>query len=263
MKNIVSVDLRGGLGNMLFQISTGYAVSLKNNMDLIVDLTYYHGGHYHIGKYLPNILRNIKFSQSHLLYPCIWETAFHYQEIPVCNGNTKLNGYFQSEKYFVSHRKEIIELFKPDEITNEKIKTKYSKILEENNTCSIHVRRGDYLGLPNHFQTLTEEYYMKSSNPFNKDDLFLIFSDDISWCQKNFDFIKNKIFITDLEDYEEIYLMSLCNNNIIANSSFSWWGAWLNENNDKIIISPKKWFGPAFQTNNTKDLIPENWISID
>ena len=230
MKNIVSVDLKGGLGNMLFQISTGYSLSLKHDMDFIVDLTYYHGGHKFIGRYMTNFLRKIKFSSSHLLYPAIFETRFDYQELPECVGNTKLNGYFQSEKYFKSHRNEILNLLEIDETTKDKISSKYSDILSKNNTCSIHVRRGDYLGLPNHFQILTVEYYKNAISNFDENTLFLIFSDDIRWCQENFDFIENKIFITDLEDFEEIYLMSYCNNNIIANSSFSWWGAWMNQN---------------------------------
>jgi hypothetical protein len=263
MKNVVSVDLKGGLGNMLFQISTGYSLSLKHDMDFIVDLTYYHGGHHFIGKYMNNILRKLTFSSSHLLYPCMFETTFYYQELPECVGNTKINGYFQSEKYFKQHREEILKLIEIDEISKDKIFTKYSDTLNKNNTCSIHVRRGDYLGLPNHFKTLTADYYKNAISHFDKDSLFLIFSNDITWCQESFDFIENKIFITDLEDFEEMYLMSYCDNNIIANSSFSWWGAWLNQNENKIVVSPKQWFGPAFQMNNTKDLIPENWLLID
>jgi hypothetical protein len=260
--SIISIDIKGGLGNILFQVATAYSLSLKHDMELIVDLTYYHGAHHNINKYKNNILRNIKFSDTHLLYPSFWETTFDHKEIPECVGNTKLIGYFQSEKYFNKHRKEILDLFSPVDDTVFKVQKLYSEILNIK-TCSIHVRRGDYLSLPNHHPALDIEYYKKAIDIVGQDFTFLIFSDDINWCKSNFDFISNKIFVDNLDDFEELYLMSLCDNNIIANSSFSWWGAWLSFKENKKVIGPKKWFGPYLQSNNTKDLLPENWISID
>ena len=92
------------------------------------------------------------------------------------------------------------------------------------------------------------------------DITYLIFSNDIEWCKKNF--IGNQfIFIEGEKDYIDLWLMSLCKNNIIANSSFSWWGAWLNTNSDKKVITPKNWFGPAIN-HSTQDLIPEKWFMI-
>ena len=260
--SIISIDIKGGLGNILFQVATAYSLSLKHDMELIVDLTYYHGAHHNINKYKNNILRNIKFSDTHLLYPPFWETTFNYKELPECVGDTKLVGYFQSEKYFNQHRKEILNLFSPTDDTVSKLKNLYSDFLNIK-TCSIHIRRGDYLSLQNHHPVLDIDYYKRAIDIVGQDFTFLIFSDDIDWCKSNFDFISNKIFVDNLDDFEELYLMSLCNNNIIANSSFSWWGAWMNENPKKLVIGPKKWFGDLLQINNTKDLIPENWISID
>ena len=92
---------------------------------------------------------------------------------------------------------------------------------------------------------------------------FYIFSDDLIWAKKNFDFIENKIFVEpdgDISNYEEMHLMSLCNHNIIANSSFSWWGAWLNQNDEKVVIAPKKWFNDT--SCNTIDIVPDDWIRI-
>ena len=91
-------------------------------------------------------------------------------------------------------------------------------------------------------------------------DLFVVFSDDIKWCKEH---IKpsNVIYIENEKDYIELYLMSICNNNIVSNSSFSWWGAWLNKNEDKKVIGPLKWFGTAI-THNTDDVLPNNWIKI-
>ena len=106
------------------------------------------------------------------------------------------------------------------------------------------------------------EYYRSAVDLIGKEKLFFIFSDDINWCKNNFDFIENKFFIENNKDYEDLILMSLCSHNIIANSSFSWWGAWLNSNPNKIIISPKKWFGNKYNFHNTKDLYNEKWIKL-
>ena len=123
------------------------------------------------------------------------------------------------------------------------------------------------------------EYYNKAIKQFDKDSNFLIFSDDIEWAKNNFKgdnfyFItENKIEGNDVmdtlniskgghPDYIELYMMSLCDHNIIANSSFSWWGAWLNENPNKKVIAPKKWFGPAYGDINDNDLVPETWTRL-
>ena len=105
------------------------------------------------------------------------------------------------------------------------------------------------------------EYYQNSVNIVGEDKHYLIFSDDVNWCQDNFNFIKNKTIITNNLDYQDLYLMSLCKNNIIANSSFSWWGAWLNNNKDKKVIAPSKWFGEKANLNQN-DIIPKEWIKI-
>jgi hypothetical protein len=107
----------------------------------------------------------------------------------------------------------------------------------------------------------TIEYYNKSIEHL-KDitDLFIVFSDDIEWCKNNIK-SENIIYIQDEKDYIEIYLMSLCDNNIISNSSFSWWGAWLNRNENKIVIGPKIWFGSEIQ-HNTSDILPEKWVKF-
>ena len=125
---------------------------------------------------------------------------------------------------------------------------------------SIHVRRGDYVKHPNHHPVQTIEYYNKSVEMVGKDTTIVVFSDDIEWCKKNFN-IDNIIYIEDEKDYIELYLMSLCDNNIISNSSFSWWGAWLNTNENKKVIAPNKWFGSAINE-NTNDIIPKGWIKI-
>ena len=144
-------------------------------------------------------------------------------------------------------------------VVSPSLKKKYGDILKEN-LCSIHVRRGDYLGLPNHHPACPLEYYEEAMKQMDDSKIFLVFSDDFGWCKENFT-NSNVIFIEDNKDYIDLFLMTLCQNNIIANSSFSWWGAWLNQNENKKVIAPNKWFGKAIQ-HNTKDLIPPTWKTI-
>ena len=97
-----------------------------------------------------------------------------------------------------------------------------------------------------------------------KDSVFLIFSDDINWCKEFFPDIPEKFkFIDGNTDYEDLILMSLCKNNIICNSTFSWWAAWLNQNQDKKVIVPTNWFGKAYANNKTDDIFCENWIKLN
>jgi len=258
----ISIDIKGGLGNIMFQIAAAYATSLKNNMNLVVDITNYYGSHYGLNKYKNNVLRNIVISDSQIITKNGYgEKEFKFNELPPFEESTKLSGYFQSEKYFLNYRNEILELFSPTESILDIINKHYSSILEKN-TCSIHVRRGDYLHLGDFHPTQKENYYIDATKKLDKDTFYLIFSDDINWCTKNFDFIENKIFVNNLEDFEELYLMSMCKNNIIANSSFSWWGAWMNKNEDKKIISPSIWFGRSLHYHDTSDIYCQNWIKI-
>ena len=130
-----------------------------------------------------------------------------------------------------------------------------------NEICSIHVRRGDYLTKPNIHPTQTINYYMDAVKLMSPNTLFLVFSDDIGWCKDNFKDFTNIVFIEGNSDYEDLLLMSLCDNNIICNSSFSWWAAWLNQNPNKKVVAPKLWFGSGLN-HNTKDITPENWIEL-
>jgi hypothetical protein len=264
MNEEVSIKLQGGLGNYMFQITSAYVYALKHNKKAIFSTDDAFVGHNHLESYKNNILSKIDFVKSKNFngFNVYSEPQFNYNEIPNINGSVYLNGYFQTEKYFKEHTKEIRDLFSFSEEYKNLIKEKYKDLLI-GNTCSIHVRRGDYLKLPNHHPVQSLNYLMKGVREMPEDTRFLIFSDDINWCKQNFPEVPEKfIFIEGNPDYEDLLLMSLCKNNIIANSSFSWWAAWLNENVDKKVIAPSKWFGTANITNNTKDLIPETWKII-
>ena len=236
-----------GLGNLMFTLATGVAVSLKNNKGYISTIP---NG---FNKYSDNILRNIEvttINPSHIYN----EISFTYNEIPNVSA---IDGYFQSEKYFVNYKEQIYKLFSPIAKIQEYINNKYGDIL--NNSVGIHVRRGDYLNYPDIHPACSMEYYNKALKRFKNRENFIVFSDDIKWCKNNFD--KNFHFVEYEKDYMDLYIMSQCTDNIIANSSFSWWAAWLNKNPDKKIIAPKLWFGKDKQL-STKDLIPANWLVI-
>jgi hypothetical protein len=258
--NIVSTTLMGGLGNMMFQIASAYSISLRDSKNFICDTRNMSVIHKPYSEYTNNIFRKIKFSNYIESLINFNESGFHYSDIPNIDGNVKLIGYFQSEKYFINHRNEILELFEIDEITKEFLIRKYKNVIDKN-TCSIHVRRGDYVRSNDYHPIQPIDYYKTAIKIIGEDNHYLIFSDDMSWCKENFDFIPNKIFVSDNLDYQDLYLMSMCKNNIIANSTFSWWAAWLNIN-DKKVITPKKWFGVNYSNYNTDDLYCKNWIKI-
>ena len=259
--DIVSTRLMGGLGNMMYQIATSHSIALRDNKEMICDITEMQIPHKPYTYYTNNIFRNIKFSNSLTNLKNMGEGGFHYTPIPKINGNIKLVGHFQSEKYFIEHRDKILELFEIDNTTKTYLSEKYGDIINQD-TCSIHIRRGDYLGFPNYHPTQSIEYYKEAIQIIGEEKHFLVFSDDIKWCKENFGFLINKTLISDNKDYEDLYLMSMCKNNIIANSTFSWWGAWLNKNETKKVIAPKKWFGVSNSHLDTSDLYCEKWITI-
>jgi len=241
-----------GLGNLLFTIATGCATAIRDGKKMLSTKP---NGY---NEYSKNILRNLEIT-SNIPETIYVEPSFEYTPIPKVNA---IDGYFQSENYFINFRDSILDLFSPTSGIKKYIDLKYGKILK-GNSCSIHVRRGDYLNFPNHHPVLGTNYYnnaildmCKSRNIEN----FLVLSDDIDWCKRTFEG-SQFTFIEGEKDYLDLYIMAQCKNNIIANSTFSWWGAWLNSNENKKVIAPKQWFGSAIN-HNTKDLIPKTWNTI-
>lgn len=260
--------LQGGLGNMLFQIAATISFAIDNNtthcfFNLTDHLNYLNGETTHNQnlnhgleylKLFKNLNScNITGNPKTIYYP------FHYEEMQINGKEIIIDGYFQSEKYFKNNRKEILKVLDFSFIDQNILKSKYPFIGKK--TTSIHVRRGDYLRYPNHHPVQSIEYYYNGIELLKNDtELFVVFSDDIEWCRENLK-LENVVYIEGGKDYNELYLMSLCDNNIISNSSFSWWGAWLNENKNKKVIGPKIWFGNAIN-HNTSDILPEGWIKI-
>jgi hypothetical protein len=257
----ITIQLNGGLGNMLFQIATTFSTALKQNKKFYCDEMMGVCPHRSYTYYTENILRKITFDKKtnvQVVYP---ENNFSFSPIPNLESNVELKGYFQSEKYFYENRNDILELFQPSEKTKKKVDEFFNQhSLSE--TCSIHIRRGDYTHLSDFHPLLDINYYEKAINIVGQNINFLIFSDDLEWCKSNLSFIKNKTFVNEFEDFEQLYLMSLCTHNIIANSTFSWWGTWLNKNENKKVIAPSLWFGRKLSHYNTNDLYCKNWFVI-
>lgn len=254
-KTMISCGLKGGLGNILFQVATTYSLALDNNDECYFDL-WHHSNSPRLQKpaldYKNNFLKNIKDLRRMPHSSCYSYDSLVYKPIPYSSG-ILLDGFFQSEKYFKHRRNEILSIFRMSEDQKSQILSKYPGI---NNSVSIHVRRGDFLHFSNVYHLCEQQYYRNAIERFpNKN--FLIFSDDKNWCKQvfkgnNFKIVENE------PDYVELYMLGQCSDNIIANSSFSWWGAWLNENPHKIVISPKNWI----KTQNCEDIYCENWIKV-
>ena len=251
---MITCQLMGGLGNILFQIATTYSLSLDNNDECGFDISNHtHQTQISVRFNKDNILRNVKdlTVNSDSLYN---EPSFEYKRIPYIK-NLKLHGYFQSEKYFIHNRDKILKLFEPRQQDIEYIKNKYN--IDEN-SISIHIRRGDYLNIQHIHPICEKEYYNNALNLLDGKKVY-IFSNDIEWCKNNLK-IDNGIYVVGEQNYIDLYMMSMCSDNIIANSSFSWWGSWLNKNENKRVIAPKKWFGSSQYS--TKDLYCNSWIIV-
>lgn len=177
-----------------------------------------------------------------------------------------LDGHWQSEKYF----DKVKDIIRKEFMLKNEPSGRYKNIeteIRKNKSVSMHIRRGDYtmekvqktlaLCSLGYYQKAIQKMAEKIENP-----TFFIFSDDIEWVKENLKIEYPMVFVSndELKDHEELILMSKCGHNIIANSSFGWWGAWLNNNPNKIIITPKKWFKDT--SKNTKDLISESWLKL-
>ena len=251
----------GGLGNVMFQIAAteylGNKYRFKTgywNLDSHINYLDLDSDSNHTKEYL-NMFENFNWPSVNYLpggRENFKDINFHYEPFAVLD-NATYNGMFQSEKYF-PNRDFITNLFKPSKKVLKELK-KYKEILK-GTTCAIHVRRGDYLDewRPNFAQDTT--YFQNAINLIGEVDKYIIFSDDIEWCKENF-LMGNVIFIENEKDYIEIFLQSKCTHNIISNSSFSWWGAYLNQNLNRKIVAPKKWFND----NMKNDIVPDYWLT--
>ena len=292
---MVVTHLIGGLGNQMFQFAAARAVSIKYKTSLKLDISSFANYDLHQGFELKRIfncttgiaskadLRGVLGWQSStlahriLLRPSM--AAFRSKKFVVephidywCGINELIDdcyiyGYWQSEKYFIDIATQIREDFtfkQPMANHNAKLAEQINQV----NSVSLHVRRGDYANNPKTTAIhglISLEYYqaaVKHVVEQVQQPHFFIFSVDIAWVRENLkiDFPHQYIdHNTGAESYNDMRLMSLCKHHIIANSSFSWWGAWLNRNPEKLVIAPKNWFT---HSTDVKDLLPQNWVKL-
>ena len=241
----VKPTLMGRLGNQLFQIATAYAYAKDNNLEL----------------HIPNVSHDPKEWPTYFTFDTddfqeerVYKEKHHnFMPIPK-RENVRLEGYFQSEKYFKKYRNEILKLFG------------FNDIKVNEGVCAIHVRRGDYVGLQDYFPVLPLEYYLQAivhHETQGRKYKYILFSDDIEWCKQNF-IGEYYQFCEETDPLKSLRIMASCEHFIIANSSFSWWGAWASNNPNKKVIAPnyKQWFGKQNRHLNTMDVIPKEWMQL-
>ncbi|TVQ46361.1 MAG: alpha-1,2-fucosyltransferase [Gloeocapsa sp. DLM2.Bin57] len=289
---MIIVRLTDGLGNQMFQYALGRKLSLLHSTSLKLDINWYKGVETFKQKrkyslncfniqdniatqadldffFKRNILSSLNSKTRKLLQlppqkMIVNQTRFEFDpSLFSLPKNLYLKGYWQTEKYF----QDIRDILLQEDFS---FKTQPDpKIVEQINnseSVSLHIRRGDYVNEPdlNRIHGICSlEYYQNCVNylqQYLNNPVFFIFSDDLDWVKANFYIPHKMIFVKSQPDFEDLQLMSLCNHNIIANSTFSWWGAWLNTNPDKIVCAPKQWF--AVKSRDTSDLIPENWTKF-
>lgn len=293
---MIIAKLMGGVGNQMFQYALGRRLSLERNVPLRLDLSWFKTQslrHYLLDTFRINaclatsadvslftksywnkILRKLHHAKEHCkpyYTRLVVDEQYYFYDPRITDKigeNALLVGYWQTEKYFKTIDSLIRYEFQLKEPFSEENKHWLEKV-ESQYTISVHVRRSDYISNPraNAMHGVCPiDYYIQASNILRKKyplAIFVIFSDDLEWARNNMGFFSPALFVEMKglrKDSEELALMSLCSHHIIANSSFSWWGAWLGVNPQKTVIFPRSWFNdPSI---NTKDLIPNTWLGL-
>jgi hypothetical protein len=257
---MISVKLAGGLGNQLFQIFTTTAYAIRHNLEVGLIKTETVGNR---RTYWNTLLKDLSVTDTCEAYKDYNELSYTYSELPAFKESTRLVGYFQSYKYFENEYDKILNSIKLQD-QQAIIQKKYSL----HGTC-LHFRRGDYKHVQEYHPLMPYEYYRSALIQIeNKDDVFYFCeAEDNEEVGKIVDLLSIEFdnrFIKvsdDIEDWEQLLMMSCCEHNIIANSTFSWWGAYFNNNANKKVCYPANWFGPQIQY-DTIDLCPKNWHRI-
>lgn len=289
-KNII--EIKGGLGNQMFQIALAKAFQ-KKNIPVEVDYSYYASGQQERQKEI-GLFQNIDIPEAGERLSAQMRGYGYHDSIPtkilrrlpggrgyVYQEDVKkgyqpevfeqreayISGYWQCERYFAGYRNDILNMFRfPEEKANKECKRIGEQIREDRSAVALHVRRGDYLSEKYesvYRDVCTLTYYRKAIEAMYRENSnchFYIFSDDISWCKRTFG-EENFFYVScnyGTDSAFDIWLMSLCKSNIVANSSFSWWGAWLNRNPNKLVMAPERWFHHI----ETADQICGDWIKV-
>lgn len=291
---MIIVKIIGGLGNQLFQYALGKHLALLNNTELKLDITgfdeyklhAYSLGHFNVAENFATEKEIRKFKKYQrrpgrwwFLYnrlianehKYVQEKQFHFDpQILEIRGDAYLDGYWQTEKYF----KDIEDIIRKEVTVKSPLQGKDTDIareIEATNSIMVHIRRGDYVSNPQaneYHGTCGLDYYRKAiaiiAEKVGTPHIF-VFSDDHEWVKNNIVLGYPTTYVDHNnadKNYEDLRLMSLCKHHIIANSSFSWWGAWLSQNPHKIVVGPSRWFNNPKKKANTSDVLPEGWISL-
>jgi len=254
--NLISCNLMGGLGNQLFEAAHALAQGWKHNRYvLFIPKSWTPGQGRGAENYVSNVFRKLRFTDNLDGFTRVTEGPFEYSEVHPVEGHTVFDGYFQSTKNWFGFDDSIREIFQPQRELIDEFYLKYPQLGEEN-TLSLHVRRSEYLQYPEIHPTITKEYIEKALEIIGSYSTVFVFSDDHQWVKDNLDF-PSVVFVNETEDWKELYLMSLCKNHIMSNSTFSWWGSFLNKNVNKKIVAPSTWFGPRGP--ESKDIYEPYW----
>jgi hypothetical protein len=297
---MIIARLRGGLGNQLFQYAAGKALAEHHRTELALDLYTYTKHPYRkfeLSKFSIDareatraevhqftgsnpVIRYLNKRENYFRCPKVFaQPHYHfYEDFYSLPADLYLSGYWQSEKYFSSIAPLIAKQFTPRLAAGEQ-HLSWQKRMQSENSVAIHVRRGDYGSAvySSFFGALSKEYYNQAIAAIQDSvdkPVFYFFSDDPAWCKDTFNGLKAQFVEHNQGEnaFKDMLLMASCSHNIIANSTFSWWGAWLNSNPDKRVIAPRQWFRtnyldrkePVYPSRyyNTKDLIPDSWITL-
>ena len=266
----------GRLGNQMFQYAGLRGIAARHNYDWVVPSPNSYGdanyGLFECFEMSSVMPENFGVTSYQSIATGCFE--FNSQFFDACPDNVNLHDYFQTEKYF----KNIEDIIRKDFQFKNDIKEPCLEIIEQyKDFIFLHVRRGDYLSQPQYHPACSLEYYQKALAEFPDDVPVFVFSDDLDWCRENFTddrFLipdENPLYnhLSDTNDgrvrspipYYDLCMMSMSSGGIIANSSMSWWGAWLQNGRGKVI-APKNWFGSAYADYDMSDLIPEGWIRL-
>lgn len=285
---MIIIRLHGGLGNQMFQYALGRNLSLLHNATFKIDSSYLQKPNQsgrnlrlqgfnisiqeatfkEIGKLTNPIQKVLDLTRSKRNRKRLVEEETGFKPEILSKPSGYFDGHWQSEKYFIANEETVRKDFTLINPLGPDASELAKKISSESKAVSVHIRRGDYVSIPKIsavHRTLPVSYYESACRKILEkfpDAHFFISSDDIDWARKNFPKQYPATFISspEIPDYEELILMSLCKHNIIANSTFSWWGAWLNKNPNKIVITPKQWFNDPKRS--IGDLIPKSWLQI-
>jgi hypothetical protein len=258
---MIIVKIQGGLGNQMFQWACARKLAIQYKTRLMLDVSSYTTDRLRTFQ-LPlfnNVKRLIENEEVVILNGIQHSSEMRYiidtfRIIEFSPPPIYLNGYWQSEVFFND-----IERIIRHDFNLEDIGTDLEVFPNLDKSVSLHVRRGDYLQSNDYHPIQSINYYRKAIDIIGEYDNIYVFSDDLDWCESNLDF--DRMLFVDLNEIETLNLMSQMKHNIIANSSFSWWGAWLNNNSEKKVVAPTRWFGEVANLNYDM-IVPKSWIKI-